>query len=338
MASNTQYFKIIRKTTTAFASLFNNITLVRYNDDGSENQRFIVPVDFADKEKYVKRIQGDPELLKKIQISLPRISYQLTGFKYDPSRKLNTNNMNFGSSSSADKVLAQYNPVPYDFEFGVTIYTRTIEDSNQILEHILPYFTPDYSLRLNLIPEMGITKTIPIVLNSIQPIIDSEGSFDSEVRTVMWTLGFTVKGFIFGAIKDSPIIKNVSTNIVSGTNKLSNDDAACCSSGIDSGFIMLPSGYGNYFKHEFVYQGFNFDNAYATGKVVNWAANTLFIGETCGEFKLNQPIVGVESLSVRVPTEYASNDYTQISVTTTPNPPTASANSYWTANTIITEY
>jgi hypothetical protein len=338
MSSNTQYFKIIRKITVAFASLFNNITVVRYNDDGSENQRFIVPVDFADKEKWVKRLQGDPDLLKKIQISLPRISYQLTGIRYDSSRKLNTNIMNFGNSGSSDTVLSQYNPVPYDFDFGVTIYTRTIEDGNQILEHILPYFTPEYSLRLNLIPEMGVTRTIPILLNSVQQIIDSEGSFDTEVRTVMWTLGFTVKGFIFGAIKDSPIIKNVTTNIVSGSGSLSDEEGACCSTGLNASFIMNANGNGNYLKQELVYQGLNFDNSYAIGKVIDWTANTLFIGETCGTFKLNQPIVGVDSLTVRIPTAYASNDHIQMSFTTTPDPITASANSYWTSNTIITEY
>jgi len=339
MSSNTQYFKVIRKITTAFASLFSNITIIRYNEDGSENQRFIVPVDFADKEKWVKRLQGDINLNKKVQLALPRISYQLTGFKYDSSRKLNTNNMNFGNSGSADTVLAQYNPVPYDFDFGVTIYTRTIDDGNQILEHILPYFCPDYSLRLNLIPEMGITKTVPITLNSVQQIIDSEGLFDSEVRTVMWTLGFTVKGFIFGAIKESPIINNVQVNLNSGSNSL-DADSACCSSGLNSAFVMLPNGNGDYFNQELVYQGLNLDNAYATGKVTSWnnKSNTIFIGNVCGGFKLNQPIIGVDSLAVHIPNSYAANNTIEFTAITTPNPNTASANSYWTTNTITTTY
>jgi hypothetical protein len=339
MATNTQYFKVIRKITTAFASLFSNITIIRYNEDGSENQRFIVPVDFADKEKWVKRLQGDINLNKKVQLALPRISYQLTGFKYDSSRKLNTNNMNFGNSGSAGTVLSQYNPVPYDFDFGVTIYTRTIEDGNQILEHILPYFCPDYSLRLNLIPEMGITKTVPIVLNSVQQIIDSEGAFDSEVRTVMWTLGFTVKAFIFGAVKESPIINNVDVNLLNGFNSL-NKESSCCSTGLNSAFVTLPNGNGDYINQEFVYQGFNYDNAYATGKVTSWdnTSNTIFIGDVCGDFKLNQPIVGVDSLAIHIPDSYASNNVIEVTTITTPNPNTASANSYWTPNTVTIYY
>ena len=132
MPSLTHYHKAIRKITTAFASLFNNIVLVRYNPDGTENQRMIVPLEFGDKEKYTKRLEGDPELYKKIQILLPRMSYELTGFKYDPNRKLNTNNRNFAPGLSADSTLSQFNPVPYDFQFALTLYTRTIEDGNQI--------------------------------------------------------------------------------------------------------------------------------------------------------------------------------------------------------------
>ena len=174
MSSLTHYHKTIRKITTSFASLFNNIVLIRYNPDGSENQRQVVPLEFGDKEKYTKRLEGDPELQKKIQLLLPKMSYELTGFRYDQNRKLNTNNRNFAPGLSADTTLSQFNPVPYDFNFALTIYTRTIEDANQILEQILPYFTPDYSLRLNLIPEMNISKTVPIGLDSVTPLIDSE--------------------------------------------------------------------------------------------------------------------------------------------------------------------
>lgn len=342
MSSNTQYFKVIRKITTSFASLFSNITLVRYNPDGSENQRLIVPVDFADKEKYVKRLQGDPDLTKKIQIALPRISYQLTGFKYDSSRKLNTNTMNFGNSGSSDTVLAQYNPVPYDFDFGVTLYTRNIEDGNQILEHILPYFCPDYSLRLNLIPEMGVTKTVPVVLNSVQQIIDSEGLFDTEVRTVMWTLNFTVKAFIFGAIKESPVITNIQTNVINGSTPLQGSGGKdgmgpCCSNDLNVSFNVIPNGYGNYYTNELVYQGFSYDNSYAVGRVQYWSNtdNSLYINEVCGSFKLNQPIVGVDSRSIHIPNSLASNNFVEFSIITTPNPANASANSYYTANTVV---
>ena len=142
--------RIIRKMIVAFGNLFNNITLVRHNNDGTEQERFLVPIDYAPKELYVMRLQADPDLDKKVQMTLPRISYEMMGLKYDADRKLNTNVKNFTQSGS-NKYLSLYNPVPYDFEFSLSIYTRNHEDVHSIAECILPFFTPDYTLKLNLL-------------------------------------------------------------------------------------------------------------------------------------------------------------------------------------------
>ncbi len=339
----THYHKAIRKITTAFASLFNNIILIRYNPDGSENQRMVVPLEFGDKEKYTKRMEGDPELYKKIQILLPRMSYELTGFKYDPNRKLNTNNRNFAPGLTADSSLSQFNPVPYDFQFSLTLYTRTIEDGNQILEQILPYFTPDYSLRINLIPDMGISKTVPIVLESVEPLIDSDGMFNSEVRTVMWTLQFNVKAFIFGAIKDVPIIKEANTNfIIANASSPGNspDDGACCSGNFSTTFNVQYSTCKGFNNGEIAYQGINLENAYASAKVYDWnpTANTLMLSEVCGSFKLNQPIIGSDTLGTRIPLSLNPEKIAAATIIATVNPPTANSANCWSANTITTEY
>lgn len=351
MTTLSHYHKSLRKVTTAFASLFNNIILIRYNNDGTENQRIIVPIEFGDKEKYVKRLEGDPDLFKKIQIQLPRMSYELAGFKYDQTRKLNTNNRNFGSAGTNDTVFAQYNPVPYDFNFALTIYTRNVEDGNQILEQILPYFTPEYSLRLNLVPDMNIVKTVPIILDSVNQIIDADGPFNSEVRTVMWTLNFTVKSFIFGAIKEVPIITQNANNtggvIVNMISSTGNDipsqfdmQGVCCEGNYSKSFIMLNDCFKDYIENEIVYQGINLENAYASGRVYDWndMANTLMIYQICGDFKLNQPIVGTDSLAIKIPVANASNNFIALRSVTVPDPIDATANSCWTANTTITEY
>jgi hypothetical protein len=337
------YYKTIRKINIAFASLFNNIVLIRQNPNNTENQRFIVPIEYGDGEKYVKRLRGDPELQKKIQIALPRMSYEMVGFNYDASRKLNTNNKNFASSPSGGaNALSMYNPVPYDFGFSLTIYTRNVEDGNQIIEQIIPYFTPDYSMKLNLVPEMGISKSVPIVLNDVQQIIESDGDFNSEVRTVIWSLKFTVKAFIFGAIKDTKLIANTTLNISTSTGVSSNFDGegVCCTGEISKSYTVLPNGYGDYGNKELVYQGQSLDYAYATGKVQLWDANanTIIISDVCGDFKLNQPIIGSETLSIHIPIAPSVNTVIAMRITTTADPTNANANSYWTANTIVTEY
>lgn len=301
MASVTEYYQIIRKIQAAFASLFKNITFVRYNSNGTELEHVLVPVIYGPKEKYIQRLEGDPDLNKKIQITLPRISYEMIDFGYDASRKLNTNIKNFAiNPSSSSSVYSQYNPVPYDFFFNVYIETRNVEDSNQILELILPYFTPDYTIKVNLIPEMGMVKSLPVLLNKAVPEIDYEGDNTSKVRTVIWTLNFTVKGFIFGAInKDTKIINTVINNILLGDK---NGTCECdVSSNLKRIYKLRDGGYGKFKYGETVYQGLNLNNANATGVVKyfnpNSVNNVIELENILGTFLIGHPIQGVETSS-----------------------------------------
>ena len=175
--------RIIRKLVVAFGNLFNNITLVRYNENQTEQERFLVPITYAPKELYVQRLEGDYNLDKKVQMTLPRLSFEMTGLTYDTSRKQNTNVKNFASTPSGVK--SQYNPVPYNFDFNLYLYVRNIDDGTQIIEHIMSYFTPDYTIKLNLIPEMGTIKEVPIILNSASHETTYEGNRDSETRTII---------------------------------------------------------------------------------------------------------------------------------------------------------
>lgn len=300
-----------------------------------------MPIDFADKEKFIKRLQGDPDLTKKVQITLPRMSYEFLGFGYDKERKLNTNNKNFAlNPDSSDTVFSQYNPVPYDFNFQLTIYTRNVEDGNQIIEQILPFFTPDYSLRLDLVPEMNITKVVPVVLTYANLDIDSDGLYNTEVRTVIWTLRFTVKSYIFGAIKDVPIIKEVIENYkapVGGT--MFNGKGTYCKLTTKS-LLMANTGCGDYVNNELVYQGQNLELAYGSGVVQDWNSNTrtLLLKEVKGNFQINQPIIGTKTLAMIVPVAINTANNIAFVAVTTPLPNTANAISCWTENTVITEY
>ena len=168
-----EYNRIIRKLVIGFGNLFNDITLVRYNPDESEAERFLIPIAYATKERYVMRLEDDFTLDKKVQVALPRFSFEMTGLNYDASRKQNTNVKNFSNSTSG--VVSQYNPVPYNFNFKLYLYVRNIEDATQVLEHIIPYFTPDYTMKLNLVPEMGIIKEVPVILNNADHEIIYEG-------------------------------------------------------------------------------------------------------------------------------------------------------------------
>ena len=274
---------MIRKMTVAFGNLFDNITLVRYNPDETEQERFIVPLDYATKELYVVRLQQDPNLDKKIQMALPRMSYEMNGISYDATRKQMTNMQNFAYTGS--QYVSQYTPVPYNFDFSLYLYVRNIEDGNQIIEHILPYFAPDYTIKVNMIPEMGIIKEVPIVLNSTSYDVTYEGDRDSDTRMVIWTLNFTVKGFIFGAINDNVgLIQTSITNIYNDITQANNVL-----------FEMASTGLGQYQIGEVVYQGHSPALSTASGRVVSWVNKNLTLGNLLGNFVSNQNIIGQTS-------------------------------------------
>jgi hypothetical protein len=317
-----QYNRVIRKLVVGFGDLFNNITLVRYAVDlMSEQERFIVPIAYAAKELYVQRLQSDPDLDKKVQMTLPRMSYEMVNFSYDASRKQNTNIKNFANN------LAQYNPVPYNFDFNLYIYVRNIEDGTQIIEHILPFFTPDYTIKLNLIPEMGISKDIPIVLNSTTQDIQYEGDRDSDPRLVIWTLNFTVKGFIFGSTSTFGYIKSSITNIY---NEITPKDTIQ--------FTIDPtSGTGSYMPGEIVYQGFSVGTAIATAQVVSWDGTTLVLTAIEGNFVSNKPIVGTKTNTNFFFTAYTPQPQTQAQIIVTSSPTDANGNVYYTYTAQVQE-
>ena len=320
------YHRVIRKLVIGFGNLFNEITLVRYNPDNSEAERFLIPIAYASKEKYVMRLEEDLTLDKKVQLTLPRFSFEMMGLRYDSARKHNTNIKNFAYGPSG--VIGQYNPVPYDFDFNLYLYVRNIEDATQVLEHIIPYFTPDYTIKMNLIPEMGIVKEVPIILNTATHDIQYEGNRDSDPRLIIWTLNFTVKGFIFGKTSNPKTITHSITNIL---NKVSSEDVVV--------FNMDPdSGIGIYQIGETVYQGYTASNAIATAKVVSWNDNKLHLTNLNGNFISSEPVYGINTLANYKFISYTPTSSKYVEIDIVPNPPNANATSLYTANTTITEY
>jgi hypothetical protein len=322
------YNRVIRKLVVGFGNLFKDITLVRYNPDLTEAERVLVPIVYATKELYVKRLEDDPDLSKKVSTTLPRMSFEMSGLTYDASRKQNTNFKQFAKTTSG--VVSQYNPVPYNFDFNLYLYVRNIEDATQLIEHILPYFTPDYTIKLNLIPEMGIVKEIPIILNSSTSDIVYEGDKESETRMIIWTLNFTVKGFIFGKISESGLIKTSITNIY---NKISPEDTVV--------FNMANTGFGTYQTGETVYQGYSAGTATATGKVILWSNNLLRITNINGNFISSIPVWGTISNANYNFTGYnvTSQQPVQLAeIIVVPNPTTANSNGPYTYTTTITEF
>jgi hypothetical protein len=217
------YNRTIRKIVVAFGTIFNDLQIIRFTKAGVEKERIRVPLSYGAKEKYMTRLLSDPDLLKSVNTVVPRISFDMTGMAYDPSRKQITTAKNFATNNSTTTLKSQRMPVPYTFDFSMSIYVRNTEDGTQILEQILPFFTPDYTVTVKFIPSMGDvgSSDMPITLNSVSNEVDYEGDMAST-RLIIWNLEFTARSYIWPAIKEESYIRNANANVYIETTTTSN--------------------------------------------------------------------------------------------------------------------
>jgi len=206
----TYYHGIIRKAIAAFGTLFSNIQIQRMNTDGTIGQIVNVPIAYAAKEKWLTRIESDPNLTNNTLITLPRMSFEINGYGYDASRKVNKMNKIAYADTATSVAKSQFSPVPYNVDLSLYLLTKTTEDALSVVEQILPIFTPDYTLSINVIPELSIINDIPVILNNLQVQDDYEGSFN-ERRSIIHTFNFTMKLNIFGAISTNKITNKIDT-------------------------------------------------------------------------------------------------------------------------------
>lgn len=332
MLSN-QYFyhKLTRKYVILFGNMFNNILLVRKDDNtGVEIERFKIPIIYAPKEKYHARLQSDPDLQRELQVSLPRMSFEMSSISYDPSRKQNSLLKAGKPSTTTGSLNSQYMGVPYDLGFELNIYTRNIDDGTHIVEQILPYFNPDYTPTINPVSDMGFLKDTPIILNSVTNNVEHEGNFDA-VRFITWTLTFTMKAYYYGPVSTTKIIRKVDANIFNDTS-------------LQSGYITrVNTSNGNngmFMTGDMVYQGSSYKEATAMAKVLSWSSGTgkLEIGGTQGQFIVNSAIRAISTNANYNLASFEIEPLKLVNIHIEPKPNTANPGDDFGYDTTITEW
>lgn len=202
------YNEAIRKTVIAFGTLFNNIEIQKVDPTvGTTLEVEKVPLAYGPKQKFLTRLEQNPEVGRKVAITLPRLYFELTGVEYDAQRKTSPiQKFRAVISDEGSEVKVQYVPVPYNLSFELGIIAKSQDDGLQILEQILPYFQPNFNVTLNFIPDMNEKRDVAIILNNISHEDDWEDSF-SQRRSITWTLSFTAKSYIYGPYSNNGIIR-----------------------------------------------------------------------------------------------------------------------------------
>jgi hypothetical protein len=328
MLSNTHYYhRITRKMVVLFGTMFNNLKLKRYNKEGTQEiERITVPLTYSTKEKFYARITQDPDLARQLQVVLPRMAFELTSITYDPLRKGSSFVDQFTAKDSGQ--VSRITRTPYNFEFSLYIFVRNVEDGTQIVEQILPYFAPDYTLSASLVD--GIKTDVPIILQSVSQDISNDVGSPEELRSINWTLTFTVKGYLYGPAIDSKIIRKVTANTFFYNTEGATQQINLGNPGSNTEFKI----------GELVYEGRTISEANSTGFVASWdnTAKILIVSDITGAIQTGKQIKGAVTNASYNVISYQTADYQLSSLVIQPDPLTANANDAFGFTETLTYY
>lgn len=215
------YNEILRKTIIAFGTMFNNISIKHFDKNNEVLDVVKVPLAYGPTQKFLARLEQSPDLNKSTSLTLPRMSFEFNGLKYDSARKVTTTQQ-FVAIDEIDGVKKTYMPVPYNMDFELSIMAKVNDDMLQIVEQILPYFQPSYNVTIEMVKRIKEKKDIPIVLDSISMQDDYTGDFTSR-RVLTYTLKFTAKTYLYGPVTSASkdIIKKATINYLGGKDSTS---------------------------------------------------------------------------------------------------------------------
>ena len=235
------YHNTLRRYVIMFGNMFNDIVVRRYDANGKNTKAIAVPLSYSPKEKFLVRITQDPNLDQQVAIQLPRLAFEIISINYDSARRLNAHNRNVKITSDKNKLDFNYAPVPYDINFNLYSYVRNADDSAQIMEQIVPYFGPEWTNSVRIIPQTDVTLDVPTVLNNISIEDTYDGDFNTR-RALIYTFEFTVKGYFYGPVRRQGVIKRaqIDFGIVSGNtgNKITLEDVS--RTGRSSRIVIQP--------------------------------------------------------------------------------------------------
>jgi hypothetical protein len=206
----TFYHGTLKKYVVIFGTIFNNIYINRVDANNEQIQTMKIPLSYGPKEKFLARLEGDP-IFNRPAMVLPRMAFEISSISYAADRKLNTINRNIKiNPTDPNQLRYQYMYVPYDIGFTLYIMAKNADDGTRIIEQIIPYFTPEWTLTANLIPELDLSLDIPVIINRVGMQDTYEGDFINR-RAMVWTVDFTMKAYLFGPVKKQGVITLANT-------------------------------------------------------------------------------------------------------------------------------
>ena len=205
------YHSAIRKYIIMFGNMFNDIDVVRFNKNGDSVQQLRVPIAYGPREKFLARLRTDPDNRREIAMVLPRLSFELTSMNYAPERVLNRTHKQLGLGGGNNTLRQTFTPAPYDLDMSLYAMFANQEDAVQVVEQILPYFRPEWTNSVKIVPELDTYVDVPTILNGMTIEDSYDGDFDQR-RAIIYTFTFKIKGYLFGPVTNKGIIRRTLVN------------------------------------------------------------------------------------------------------------------------------
>ena len=205
------YHSAIRKYIIMFGNMFNDIDVVRFNSAGDNVQQLRVPIAYGPREKFLAKLRTDPDGRREIAMVLPRLSFELTSMNYAPERVLNRTHKQLGIGGGNNSLRKTFTPAPYDLDMSLYAMFANQEDAVQVVEQILPYFRPEWTNSVKIVPELDTYVDVPTILNGMTIEDSYDGDFDQR-RAIIYTFTFKIKGYLFGPVTNKGIIRRTLVN------------------------------------------------------------------------------------------------------------------------------
>jgi len=211
------YHATVRKSVAVFGTLFNNITVIRKDGSGGILNQIKVPLAYGPKQKFLSRLNEDLDN-QSMALKMPRMAFEITNIDIDLNQKQNKRNKITNVSTDTtkrDKIDFQ---VPYNIGMELTIMAKNQDDGLQIIEQIIPFFQPDYTVSIKPIDGWtAFTQDVPIVLNSVAFNDDYESDYMTR-RVLTYTLGFTMKMSFYSSKGSQAVIKEIDIDYINQAN------------------------------------------------------------------------------------------------------------------------
>jgi hypothetical protein len=215
------YHATMRKSVAVFGTLFNNISVVRLDGSGGILNQIKVPLAYGPKQKFLSRIDQDTMGDASMAIKLPRMSFEITSLSVDSNKKENKRNTITADLSTDNTKRQTINAqVPYNIGMSLSIMAKNQDDGLQILEQIVPFFQPDYTVTIRPIDGWtNFKQDVPIILNDVSIEDSYDGDYVSR-RVLTYTINFTMKMTFYSGAGSSKVIKNIDIDWLNKSNNM----------------------------------------------------------------------------------------------------------------------